>query len=102
MRCVSFLLTILAVVGTSSVRGQQPELREAIRDAARDPAIAKKESAGGERREAREERRDDRQEGREERRDERREGREDRDRGSLWAAIREAIRDGESGDRGAI
>ena len=25
MRCVSFLLMILAVAGTSSVRGQQPE-----------------------------------------------------------------------------
>ena len=35
MRCVSFLLMILAVAGTSSVRGQQPELREALRDAAR-------------------------------------------------------------------
>ena len=34
MRCVSFILMILAVAGTSSVRGQQPAVREAIRDAA--------------------------------------------------------------------
>ena len=33
MRCVSFVLVILAVAGTSSVRGQQPEAREALREA---------------------------------------------------------------------
>ena len=34
MRYVSFLLLILVVASTSSVRGQQPEVRDALRDAA--------------------------------------------------------------------
>ena len=45
MRCVSFLLMILAVAGTSSVRGQQPEVREALRDAARDAVLEEREPA---------------------------------------------------------
>ncbi len=81
MRCVSFFLVILAVAGTSSVRGQQPEFRE-----------------------VREERRDDRQEGREERRDDRREARGDRggDHELLRLALIAALRDGDFGDRQSV
>ena len=53
MRCVSFLLMILAVAGTSSVRGQQPEVREALRDAVRSAVIEEREPARDARREAR-------------------------------------------------
>ena len=75
MRRVTFLLMILVVAGTSSVRGQQPDAREALRDA----ALKERGPAREERREGRQDRRDDRQEGREERRDDRRESRSDRD-----------------------
>ena len=62
MRCVSFLLMILAVAGTSSVRGQQPEAREAIRDAVRDAVLEEREPIREARQEARETRRDERRE----------------------------------------
>ena len=75
MRRVSFLLMVLAVAGTSTVRGQQPEVRKALRDG----DFGDRQSVREERREGRQESRDDRQEGREARRDERREARSDRD-----------------------
>ena len=53
MRCVSFVLVILAVAGTSSVRAQQPAVREALRDAARDAVLEEREPIREERREAR-------------------------------------------------
>ena len=73
MRCVSFPLVILAVAGTSSVRGQQPEARKALRDG----DFGDRQSVREERREGRQEGRDDRQEVRETRRDERQESRRD-------------------------
>ena len=75
MRCVSFLLMILAVAGTSSVRGQQSEVRDAVRDAVL---------------EGREPARDARREVRETRRDERRESLRDRD-SDVRAEVREAL-----------
>jgi len=77
MRCVSFVLLILAVAVTSSARGQQPEVRDALRDAAlenRGPIS------------------DARREVRQTRRDERRESLSDSD-SDLRAQVREALRD---------
>ena len=132
MRCVSFLLVILAVAGTSSVRGSSLRAREALRQERRD-----------DRQEGREERRDDRQEraaigeattscyalrflrrfatgileigsrsernvatmtGREERRDDRQEARGDRggDHELLRLALLAALRDGDFGDRQSV
>ncbi len=104
MRRVSFVLMILAVAGTSSVRGQQPKIGEALRDKARDAVIEERGPARDARREGRQERRDDRQEGREERRDERREARGDRgdDHELLRLALIAALRDGEFGDRQSV
>ena len=81
MRCVSFLLVICAVAGTSSVRGEQPADRE-----------------------GRQERRDDRQEGRQERRDDRQEARGDRgdDHELLRLAVLAALRNGDFGDRQSV
>ena len=56
MRCVSFLLMILAVAGTSSVRGQQSEIRDALCDA----MLEDREPIREARREVREIRRDER------------------------------------------
>ena len=78
MRSVSFLLMILAVAWTSSVRGQQAAGREAVRDAVRDAVLEGREPARDARREGRQESRDDRQEARETRRDDRQEARGDR------------------------
>jgi hypothetical protein len=61
MRYVSFLLMILVVAGTSSVRGQQPEVREPLRDAARDAVLENREPVSDARREVRQARRDERQ-----------------------------------------
>ena len=81
MRCVSFLLVICAVAGTSSVRGEEPAGRE-----------------------GRQERRDDRQEGRQERRDDRQEARGDRggDGELLRLALLAALRNGDFGDRQSV
>ena len=76
MRCVSIPVMILALVATSSVRGQQPDVRKAVRDA----VTEEREPIREERREAREERREDR-----------REGFGDRDLGSIRDAVREAM-----------
>ena len=104
MRRVSFVLMILAVAGTSSVRGQQPEVGEALRDAARDAVLEEREPARDARREGRQERRDDRQEGREARRDERQEARGDRgdDHELLRLALIAALRNGDFGDRQSV
>ncbi len=45
MRRVSFVLMILAVAGTSSVRGQQPKIGEALRDKVRDAVLEAREPA---------------------------------------------------------
>ncbi len=62
MRCVSFVLLMLAVAATSSARGQQPQVREALRDGVCDGDFGDRQSVREERREGRQERRDDRQE----------------------------------------
>ena len=93
MRCVSFVLLILAVAGTSSVRGQQPTVREALRDAARDGDFGDRQSVREERREGRQERRDDRQESRSDR---------GGDHELLRLALLAALRDGDFGDRQSV
>jgi hypothetical protein len=100
MRRVSFVLMILAVAGTSSVRGQQPEARKALRDG----DSGDRQSVREERREGRQEGRDDRQEARETRRDERREARGDRgdDHELLRLALIAALRDEDFGDRQSV
>jgi hypothetical protein len=100
MRRVSFVLMILAVAGTSSVRGQQPEARKALRDG----DFGDRQSVREERREGHQEGRDDRQEARETRRDERREARGDRgdDHELLRLALIAALRDGDFGDRQSV
>src|SRR4026209_2330903 len=60
MRCISFLLMILAAAATNSVRGQQPEIREAVREGLRDAGLEAREPAREERRDARDTRRDER------------------------------------------
>ena len=93
MRCVSFVLFILAVAVTSSARGQQPEAREALRDAVRDGDIGDRQSVREERREGRQERRDDRQEARSDR---------GGDHELLRLALLAALRDGDFGDRQSV
>ncbi len=104
MRRISFVLMILAVAGTSSVRGQQPKIGEALRDKARDAVIEERGPASDARREGRQERRDDRQEGRETRRDDRQEARGDRgdDHELLRLALIAALRNGDFGDRQSV
>jgi hypothetical protein len=93
MRCVSFLLMILAAAATSSVRGQQSDAPEALRDAARAAAIEERAPA-----------RDARRDGRQERRDERQEARGDRgdNHELLRLALIAALRDGDFGDRQSV
>ena len=93
MRCVSFFLMILAVAATSSVRGQQPAVGEALRDAARDAVLEQRTPIREERREARQERRDERQEARGDLGD---------DRELLRLAVIRALRDGDFGDRQSV
>ena len=94
MRCVSFVLLILAVAVTSSVRGQQPEVREALRDAARDAAIENRGPISDARREVRQTRRDERQESLSD---------SDSDlRTQVREALRDALRDAAIENRGPI